>query len=179
MLSRWTRGDAQALERLTPLVYGELRQMARAIFSRELPGHTLQPTAVVHEAFLKLAEADVSWQDRAHFFALAARMMRRILMDHARAGNAQKRGGDAHLVTLGDSVSGGPSMDLRLFDLDRVLGELNGIDARKAELVELQIFGGLQVGEIAEVTGLSVSTVQRDLRFARAWLTARLREERE
>lgn len=176
LLARWRGGDEVALERLTPFVYDELRSIAGAIFRQEHAGHTLQPTAVVHEAFIQLWEADVSWQDRAHFFALAARMMRRILLDHARARKAQKRGGGIRMVTLAEDAAGGDSLDVRLLDLDRVLGELAARDPRKAELVELRQFGGLKIEEIVEVTGLSESTVQRDLRFATAWLTRRLAE---
>jgi len=178
LLTRWREGDEIALKQLTPYVYDELRHIAAALFYREAPGHTLQPTALVHEAFINLSSADVSWENRAHFFALAARMMRRILLDHARSRNAQKRGGAVMLVTFDEDVAGERSLDIRLFDLDKVLGELALQDSRKAELIELRQFGGLQIDEIAEVTGLSVSTVQRDLRFATAWLSKRLADNR-
>jgi len=174
LLTRWQDGDDVALERLTAAVYAELRQIATALFLREAPGHTLQPTALVHEAFINLTDAEVSWQNRAHFFALAARMMRRILLDHARARHAEKRGGHAQFVTLMESMVPDRGLDVRIFDLDRALNELTEQDQRKAELVEMRQFGGLQIDEIAAVTGLSVSTVQRDLRFANAWLSNRL-----
>jgi len=174
LLLRWRQGDDLALERLTPYVYDELRRIATALFNREPAGHTLQPTALVHEAFINLADANVTWEDRAHFFAMAARMMRRILLDHARARRAQKRGGGAPMVTFNDSVPGTAGPDVALLDLDRVIEELAAQDPRKAELVELRQFGGLTLEEIGEVTGLSVSTVQRELRFAKAWLTRRL-----
>lgn len=173
LLVAWREGDAQALDALTPLVYSELRGIAQLLFRRERDNHTLQPTALVNEAFIKLIELDISWQDRAHFFALAARLLRRALLDHARARDAQKRGGDVALITLDDNL-GDDSVDYRLLDLDRALDELTERDARKAELIEMKLFGGLQLEEIAEVTNLSVSTVQRELRFARAWLTTRL-----
>jgi len=174
LLTRWQGGDDVALERLTAAVYAELHQIATVLFRREAPGHTLQPTALVHEAFINLTDAEVSWQNRAHFFALAARMMRRILLDHARARHAEKRGGDAQFVTLVESMAPDRGLDVRIFDLDRALTELTEQDQRKAELVEMRQFGGLQIDEIAAVTGLSVSTVQRDLRFANAWLSNRL-----
>jgi RNA polymerase sigma factor (TIGR02999 family) len=173
-LMAWRAGDKQALGLLTPLVYDELRRIAASLFRREADGHTLQPTALVHEAFPALLAADLSWQDRAHFFAAAARILRHVLIDHARAKQAQKRGGNLHFVTLSDVVDDNVSVNFKLLDLDRALQALHEQDDRKAEMFEMQAFGGLELEEIAEVMQVSVSTVQREIRFAKAWLTNRL-----
>ena len=141
LLREWSDGDASALESLTPLVYGELQQIARRLFGRESPGHTLQPTALVHEAYEKLIGVDTDWQDRTHFYALAARMMRRLLVNHANARNAAKRGGDALRVTLDESAVGS-SADEDLLDLDEALSRLAGFDERMARILELHYFGG-------------------------------------
>lgn len=170
LLIRWSSGDKNAEAALTPMVYDELRNLAKRLFSSEKSSHTLQPTALVHEAFVKLVDAQVTWQDRAHFFSLAARMMRRLLVNHASARNAVKRGGDAIKVTLNESAVAGRSADADLLDLEEALQALTELDARKAELIELQYFGGLSFKEMEEVTGLSSSTLDRDLRMARAWL---------
>ncbi len=170
LLRNWAEGDQAALDQLTPLVYEELRRLARRLFASEKAGHTWQPTALVHEAFAKLVEADVSWESRAHFYALSARMMRRLLVNHARARNAGKRGGDAVRVTFVESSMTPAEEGTDLLALNEGLSRLAELDSRKAELVELQYFAGLTFQEMAAVTGLSSSTLDRELRFARAWL---------
>ena len=176
LLRSWSSGDKQALEQLTPLVYDELHRRARRIFAGERNGHTLQPTALVNEAFAGLVGTDVAWQDRSHFFALAARMMRRILVNHAKARGAQKRGGDAVMVTLDDASMGADDAITDLLQLNEALVALEEVDARGAELIELQYFAGMSFREMEAVTGLSSSTLDRDLRFARAWLKKHLAE---
>ncbi|MEM1177978.1 MAG: ECF-type sigma factor [Acidobacteriota bacterium] len=176
-LRQWRGGDDGALDRLAPLVYASLRERAEGYLRRERQGHTLQATDLVHEVFLRLVDADVSWQDRAHFLAVAAGSMRRILVDHARARRRDKRGGEQSAVHLtGDRFVAGrrgpPEEDL--LALDAALDELAGHDPAKARIVELSFFGGLTVREIAEAVGGSKSGVQRDLAFARAWLHRRL-----
>ncbi|MEL6870757.1 MAG: ECF-type sigma factor [Pseudomonadota bacterium] len=173
LLNQWSGGDKKAETELTPLVYDELQRLAKRLFRSERASHTLQPTAIVHEAFVKLIDVDVTWQDRAHFFSLAARMMRRLLVNHAKARNAAKRGGDVIKVTLVESaVAQGTDTDL--LDLEDALQALAALDARKAELIELQYYGGLSFQEMEQVTGLSSSTLDRDLRMARAWLKDQL-----
>jgi len=174
LLNEWTSGDKRAGDALTPLVYDELHRIAARIFRSEQSGHTLQPTALVHEAYVNLVGADVSWQDRAHFYSLAARMMRRLLVNHANARNAAKRGGGAIRITLHDEQLAAAGAEAELLDLDDALTRLAALDERKAELVQLQYFGGLSFQEMEEVTGLSSSTLDRDLRFARAWLKDQL-----
>ena len=174
LLNQWAGGDEQAGEALTPLVYDELHKIAARLFRSERSGHTLQPTALVHEAYANLIGADISWQDRAHFYSLAARMMRRLLVNHANAKNAAKRGGGAVRVTLDESRTPAADDSAELLDLDEALTRLAEMDERKAELIQLQYFGGLSFKEMEEVTGLSSSTLDRDLRFARAWLKDQL-----
>ncbi|GAB3282444.1 ECF-type sigma factor [Parahaliea aestuarii] len=174
LLRQWRAGDARALDQLTPLVYDELRKRARIAFSAENAGHTLQPTALVHELFGRLVPSSVDWQDRSHFYALCSRMMRRILVDHAKARNAVKRGGKAYQVPMEiEPAQDGANLE-DLLSLDRALEKLAEQDKRKAELLDLQLFGGLSFREMEEVTGLSSSTLDRDLRFARAWLKTQL-----
>jgi RNA polymerase sigma factor (TIGR02999 family) len=176
-LLQWTSGDPQALERLLPVVYRELRGLAGGIFRGQRSDQTLQPTALVHEAFLRLVEQErVSVVDRAHFRALAAQAMRQILTDHARRRRALKRGGDLRRSTLVEppTPSDGPALDLLV--LDEVLALLERLDARQHRIVELRFFAGLEMEEIAVVLALSKSTVEREWRAARAWLGARLRE---
>lgn len=170
LLNQWSTGDKDAEAELTPLVYDELRRTAKRLFRTENNSHTLQPTALVHEAFVKLVDVDVTWQDRAHFFSLAARMMRRLLVNHAKARNAVKRGGDVIHVTLNESDVPDSSADTDLLGLEEALLALAEIDSRKSGLIELQYFGGLSFREMEEVTGLSSSTLDRELRMARAWL---------
>ncbi|HNP64943.1 MAG TPA: ECF-type sigma factor [Woeseiaceae bacterium] len=174
LLNRWGAGDKEAEATLAPMVYDELQRMAKRLFRSEKRSHTLQPTALVHEAFVKLVDVDVAWQDRAHFFSLAARMMRRLLANHANARNAAKRGGGDVKVTLDESAVSGSSADADLLDLEEALQGLAELDSRKAELIELQYFGGLTFREMEEVTGLSSSTLDRELRMARAWLKDQL-----
>ncbi|RLQ21205.1 sigma-70 family RNA polymerase sigma factor [Seongchinamella sediminis] len=174
LLQQWRSGHVEALDQLTPLVYEELRLRARAAFRAESKDHTLQPTALVHELYGRLAPANVNWQDRSHFYALCSRMMRRILVDHAKARNAAKRGGNSHHVSLDTEPSADSANHEDLLSLDRALEKLSSLDERKAELLDLQIFGGLTFRELEEVTGLSSSTLDRDLRFARSWLKTQL-----
>ena len=177
LLNQWAGGDDKAGDELTPLVYDELHKIAARMFRSERSGHTLQPTALVHEAYANLVGADVSWQDRAHFYSLAARMMRRLLVNHANAKNAAKRGGGALRVTLEESKTPAVDDSAELLDLDEALTMLAEFDERKAELIQLQYFGGLSFKEMAEVTNLSTSTLDRDLRFARAWLKDQLSKQ--
>lgn len=174
LLSAWSGGDERALESLSPLIYDELHRLARRAFAGEKASHTLQPTALVNEAFIKLVNVDVSWQDRAHFFGLAARMMRRLLINHANARSARKRGGNAVRVTLDESAVAAPDIDLRLLEIDTAISKLAEIDARKAEIIELKYFGGLTGRELAEVTNLSTTTLGRELKLALTWITAEL-----
>ena len=154
-----------------PLVYDELRRMARRYMQQEKPGNTLQPTALVNEAFLRMVDVTgVRWQDRAHFFAIAAQIMRRILVDAARARGSGKRGGGVERVDLNESIDALPELDRRLVDLDEALESLARFDARKAKVVELRFFAGLSVKEIAEVVKISQESVKRDWKLARAWL---------
>jgi RNA polymerase sigma factor (TIGR02999 family) len=175
LLRRWRHGDQSALERLTPLVYDQLRARAERLLARERP-QTLEPTALVHEAYLRLlgSEVRVDWADRAHFLAVAARVMRQILIDAARARGRGKRGGDALRVTLSGDLEGAPGPNLDLLGLDRALGALAAQSERKARLVELHFFGGLSYPELAEALSVSEATVHRELRFAKAWLRKEL-----
>ena len=177
LLARWQDGDKDALDRLIPLVYGELRAIAGRYLSHESPGHVLQSTALVHEAFVKLAgQHSVQWQNRAHFFGIAAQMMRRILVDHARTQQRLKRGGAGHTLSLDTSMDvPGTERDLSLLALDDALTALAAIDARGARVVELRFFSGLTVEETAEVLGTSPGTVKRDWHAARAWLFREMR----
>src|SRR5262245_44437011 len=155
-----------------PLVYSELRELAKRHFRKERPGHTLQPTAVVHEAYFRLVDQTrVTWKNRGHFLAVAAQAMRRILIDHARGRDAEKRGGEARRVTLDAGIaSPEPSREVDLLALDEALDRLRGLDATQSRIVELRFFGGLTIEETAEVVGLSVASVNRDFRSAKAWL---------
>jgi RNA polymerase sigma-70 factor, ECF subfamily len=176
LLKAWSGGDQQALEELTPKVYLELRRMAAKYMRNERAGNTLQATALVHEVFLRLVEVDsVTWQDRAHFFAVSANMMRRILVDRARAKGMAKRGGGAVELNLDEvpEVASG-SRAREIVAIDGALDALAQIDARKAKVVELRFFGGLTVEETAEVLKISPQSVMRDWKMARAWLMAEL-----
>ncbi|MDH4110061.1 MAG: ECF-type sigma factor [Gammaproteobacteria bacterium] len=174
LLNQWSHGDADAGNLLAPLVYDELHRIAQRLFRSERKARTLQPTALVHECYVKLIGVDVSWQDRAHFFSLAARMMRRLLVNHANARGAAKRGGGAIRVTLDESRAPEDDAGTDLLALDEALTKLAEIDKRKADLIQLQYFGGLTFREMEEVTGLSSSTLDRELRFARAWMKSQL-----
>lgn len=177
LLKNWVSGDPAAGDALIPLIYDELHKRAARLFRGENPAHTLQPTALVHEAYAKLIDVEIDWKDRAHFYALAARMMKRLLINHANARLAAKRGGDAVMVTLVDSQMPGTDTDSELLDLAEALKKLAAHDQRKAELVEMKYFGGMTTDEISAVTELSVATIGRDLRFARAWLKDQLSED--
>jgi RNA polymerase sigma-70 factor, ECF subfamily len=169
-LQAWSQGDGTALDRLTPVVYAELRQRARRLMGRERAGHSLQPTALIHEAYLRLVgSAPVDWRDRGHFYALSARLMRQILVDHARARGRQKRGAAALPVVFDETVMSAeaPSDLVRLDDALHALAET---DARKSQVIELRFFGGFSVEETAKVLQVSPQTVLRDWRLAKAWL---------
>jgi RNA polymerase sigma factor (TIGR02999 family) len=171
LLRAWRTGDAQANEALMSAVYEELRRQAAAYLRRERHDHTLQPTALVHEAFLRLIrQQELDWQSRAHFFGVAAQMMRRILVDYARDRNAAKRPRPDERVPLEDHVASVPPPDIEVLMLDRALGELAVIDARQAQIVELRYFGGLSEQDVATVLSLSRATVTREWQAARAWL---------
>jgi RNA polymerase sigma factor (TIGR02999 family) len=175
LLQAWGRGDVEARDRLLPVVYQELRRRAAAYLRRERVGHTLQPTALVHEAYLRLVKQDHAvWQNRAQFFGVAAQMMRRILVDCARARKMAKRSGEWARVTLDDDVAQCQARDVELLDLDRALTELATFDARKSQVTELRFFGGLSLAETGHVLDLSVATVEREWQAARAWLHSRL-----
>ncbi len=174
LLRQWRSGDEAALDKLTPVVYDELKRLARGIFKSERADHTLQPTALVNEAFLGLVGTDVGWQDRAHFFALAARMMRRILVNHANAKKAAKRGDGQKAFALDEELVIGTTSDQQVIALNDCLEALQSIDERKAHILELHYFGGLTYKEMAETLNLSTSTLDREIRFARAWLQKEL-----
>lgn len=175
LLGRWEAGDREALDELVPAVYQELRRLARLQLLGERRGHTLRPTGLVHEAFLRFGDYEqISWQDRAHFFAVASTIMRRVLVDHARKRRAAKRGGGATLVTLIESRTPDESVDV--VELDQAMAKLEELDARQCRIVELRFFGGLQHKEIAEVLDISVATVNRDWRVAKLWLRWALSE---
>jgi RNA polymerase sigma factor (TIGR02999 family) len=175
LLEAWGHGDQQALEQLTPLVYKELHRLAERYMADERPGHTLQTTALVNEAYLRLADVrGVSWQNRAHFFAICARTMRRILIDFARSRQYQKRGGDAVAVTIEAALGVADQPAVELVALDDALNDLAKLDPRKSQVVELRFFGGLSVEETAEVLKISPETVMRDWKFARVWLAREL-----
>lgn len=175
LLVAWGNGDEAALEQLIPLVYEELRRIARRYMGRERQGVTLQTTALVNEAYLRLIDArQVRWQNRAHFFAISAQLMRRILVDFARSRNYQKRGGAARQVTLDEALVVPQEPDRNLVALDDALRALAEVDERKARVVELRFFGGLSVEETAEVLKISTDTVTRDWNFAKVWLLREL-----
>jgi len=171
LLARWSKGDASARDTLIPLVYDELRKIARRSLSNQSAANTLQPTALVHEAYLRLARHDsIAWENRAHFFALAARMMRQILVDHARKQSAEKRGASATTVLVDDlpGASGVPSVDI--LALDNAMERLASLDPRQCRIVELRFFGGLSIEETAEIENISTATTKREWATARLWL---------
>jgi RNA polymerase sigma-70 factor (ECF subfamily) len=175
LLRAWSDGDAGALDRLIPLVDAELRRVARVRMSRERRDHTLQTTALVNEAFLRLVDArSVRWHDRAHFLGIAARLMRRVLVDYARSRGYQKRGGDVQRVNLTEAVAVTPPLSVDLIALDRALERLSAVDDRKARVIELRFFGGLTVEQAAEALGVSTDTIKRDWRLAKLWLLREL-----
>ena len=179
LLRAWSGGDDGALERLTPLVEAELRRLARGYMRRERRGHTLQTTALVNEAFLRLTDAhSIAWQNRAHFLGIAARLMRRVLVDHARARGYRKRGGGVQRITLNEGLVASSEPALNVIALDRALEALAAVDPRKSRVIELRFFGGLSVEETAEVLHVSSDTVKRDWRLAKLWLLRELEGEK-
>lgn len=178
LLVAWTEGDGEALPQLIPIVHAELLRLARRYMAGERRGQTLQATALVNEAFIRLVEVKrVKWQNRAHFFAMAARLMRRILVDVARAKRYQKRGGDARKVSLDEALVVGDDPERDLVALDDALNALAIVDGRKSQVVELRFFGGLTVAETAEVLRVSPDTVMRDWSLAKAWLRREIRRQ--
>ena len=179
LLMSWKEGDPHALDRLMPFVHAELRRLARRHMERERRDHTLQPTALVHEVFLRLTQGrPVEWRDRAHFYAVAARVMRRILVDHGRARQFLKRGGGAISVSLNEELVRHVPATLNVVALDDALNELARADPRKSRVIELRFFGGLSVEETAEVLQVSIDTVKRDARLAKLWLRRELDPQR-
>ena len=171
LLAKWGEGNQQALEELTPLVYRELRRLAASYLRKERQGHTLQPTALVHEAYLRLVDqSNPNWQNQSHFYGVAARLMRQILVDHARQRRAGKRGGSRVRVTLDHALSFQPERSGDLLALNSSLNALEKFDPRKCKAIELRYFGGLSLEEIAKTLDVSAVTVRRDLRLAQAWL---------
>ena len=180
LLLDWRDGDQAALDRLMPLVYDELRRMASYYLRNERPGHTLQTGALVNEAYVRLVDHEqIAWQNRAHFFGVAAQAMRRILVDHARTRNYQKRGGAAQRVSLDQAADVTGERAAELIALDEALKELARLDPRKSQVVELRYFGGLSMEETAEVLGISTATVSRDWETAKAWLLRELSKSDE
>jgi RNA polymerase sigma factor (TIGR02999 family) len=172
LLVAWGQGEAEALEQLTPRVYSELRKLARSYLRRGRPGQSLQPTALINEVFLRLLaqREPVEWENRAHFFGIAAHLMRTILVDHARSHRAIKRGGAAVAVTLDDCMALSPYRAPDVLEVDEALARLAGLDERKAKVIELRYFGGMDREEVAVALGLTLATVKRDLRLGEAWL---------
>ncbi|HTS38084.1 MAG TPA: sigma-70 family RNA polymerase sigma factor [Candidatus Solibacter sp.] len=170
LLQQWSSGNKQALDELMPVVYDQLRRLASKCLRSERPDHTLRATALVNEAYLRLVDASVSWQDRVHFFAVSARILRRILVDHAKSHNRQKRGGDFQKIPLDEAILVGPQADNGIVELDEALQRLAAQDQRKSELIELLFFGGLTYDEAAAALKISPATVHRELTLAKAWL---------
>lgn len=179
LLHAWSAGDRSACGQLMPLVYDELRRRAAAHLRRERRNHTLQPTALVNEAYLRLVDQDrIEWKNRAQFFGVASEVMRRILVDHARRAHGAKRAGGWVRVALRDGTATAPQRDVDVIDLDRALTRLAEFDPRKSRIAEHRFFGGLSLPETAHVLGVSVATVERDWQAARAWLSAALKADR-
>ena len=171
LLIDWGNGNEAARDELLPLIYSELRRLAERYLNRERPGHTLQPTALVHEAYIRLVEqTHPEWKNRSHFFAVAAQVMRQVLVDHARRNQAAKRGAGAWHVSLDECVSFSDERSANVLALDEALNSLEAFDSRKSRIVELRFFGGLSLEETSEVVGLSLATIGRELRVAEAWL---------
>jgi len=171
LLQQWESGNREALDQLMPLVYDQLRKLANHCLNSERPGHTLQATALVNEAYLRLAGSDVAFNDRVHFFAVAARLLRRILVDHAKANHRKKRGAGAQRVTLDEAVQIGPDVPGGILELHEALERLASRDQRKSDIVELIFFGGLSHDETAAALHISPATLHRDLKLAKAWLS--------
>ncbi len=177
LLQRWSEGNKEALDQLMPLVYAQLRKLAAHSLRGERPNHTLRATELVHEAYLKLVGSDTPWQSRVHFYAVAATVLRHILVDHAKANRRQKRGGDAEKIPLDEAVVIGPQASSEVMHLDDALKRLAVTDARKSQIVELTFFGGMTLEDIAAVLNISDKTVHRELRVAKAWLHRELRPD--
>ena len=178
LLQDWNRGDREALGKLLPLVYDELHRLAELYMRRERSDHTLQPTALVHETFLQLVDQDrIRWQNRAQFYGVAAQLMRRIVLKHARSHNADKRGGGAVHVPLEEELAGSELRATELIALDEALVRLAAFDARQSRIVELRYFGGLTIEEVAECLEVSTATVKREARIARAWLQREMTQD--
>ena len=177
LLKQWGSGNKAALDELMPLVYEQLRKLASICLSSERPDHTLRATALVHEAYLRLVNADVAWEDRIHFFAVSARLLRRILVDPARAHHRQKRGGGVEMISLDEAVMIGPDKAGEIVALDEALQRLAAHDQRKSEIVELLSFGGLTYDEAAAALTISPATVHREFRMAKAWLHRELTQD--
>jgi RNA polymerase sigma factor (TIGR02999 family) len=177
LLLRWKGGDRAALDDLMPIVYSELRRLAGSLLRWERPDHTLQPTALIHEAYLRLAnQQEVHWQNRSHFFAVASKIMRQILVNHALAHRAAKRGGGRIKVTLNEVIPSRQKQDYDVLALDEALKRLAQKDPRKSQIVELRFFGGLSNEEIVEVMGISLATLHREWRMIKAWLFCELKK---
>jgi RNA polymerase sigma factor (TIGR02999 family) len=174
LLRRSSGGNKEALDELIPLVYKQLHSLAARLLRSERPDHTLRPTALIHEAYLRLAEGEVAWQERAHFFALAARLMRQVLVDYARSHRAAKRGGNASKLPLEDGIAVVPDRLGDVIVIDNALTRLAEADARKSQVIELVYFGGLSYIEAAGILGISEATLHRDLTFAKSWLRREL-----
>lgn len=175
LLVAWSEGDEAALQQLTPLVYDELHRLARRYMRRERPSHTLQTSALVNEAYIRLVDQkDVRWRDRSHFFAIAARLMRRILVDHARSQARQKRGGQAQRISLDATAIMSKESVVDLLDIDEALSKLAEFDCQKGRIVEMKFFGGLSTDEVAECLNVSSRTIEREWRKAKAWLQTTL-----
>ena len=180
LLAKWSHGNLEAREALMPLVYKELRSLAGSFLRRERSDHTLQPTALVHEAYLRLVEQDdVNWQNRHHFFGAAANLMRRILVDHARAHLAEKRGSGLPKVAITEAIAMSREQPADLLAVDESLARLSAVDPQQGRIVELRVFAGLTVEETAEILGISPATVKRDWAVAKAWLLREIRREEQ
>lgn len=180
ILQDWSREKKVSAEELFALVYGELRKLAGSYLRRGRSGHTLQPTALVHEAYIKLVDiTDIQWADRSHFFAVSASIMRNILVDHERSKNADKRGGGASRIPIDDLLSLSTKPDVDILELDEALVELAKFDAKQSQIVELRFFGGLTIEDTATVLGISPATVKREWTIAKAWLHRRLKSDRQ
>ena len=177
LLREWGGGNKEALDELMPIVYQQLRKLASISLRSERPDHTLRATALVHEAYIRLVDVDVVWQDRVHFFAVSARLLRRILVDHAKASKRQKRGGGAETISLDEAVMIGPQITGGIVEMDAALQRLAAHDRRKSDIIELLCFGGLTYDEAAAALKISPATVHRELKMAKAWLHRELTQD--
>jgi RNA polymerase sigma factor (TIGR02999 family) len=177
LLHEWRGGNAQALDELMPVVYEELRRIAGRCLMQERPGHTLRATALVHEAYMRLVDADIDWADRVHFYAVAARVLRRVLVEYARSHNRQKRGAGAEMVPVDEAMVVSPQASSIVVDLDEALSRLAIHDQRKSDIVQLLFFGGMTYDETAAALDISPATVHRELKLAKAWLSRELSQD--